>query len=67
MKKFRVGLHYSETGHTIVEANNTFQAEAKVEKELADNGIDNLEIKQTNREYGVTDVTSLEIDLFKKK
>ena len=60
MKDFRVGVHYSETGHITIKANTVQEAEKKVEKILKEDGIDNIKIKCTNREYGVTDVKSLD-------
>ncbi len=67
MRKFIVGLFYEESGHVTIEANTAFEAEEEIEKELEQNGIDKLAIRTTDRAYGVTDVRSLNENLFKRK
>ena len=56
MKKYRVGLHYSENGHIEIEAETKEHAEAKVIKMLEENGTVGMEIDMVGREYLVTDV-----------
>ena len=59
MQEFKVGVHYSETGHINVRAYSANEAEKKVEKWLEEDGLDNIKIRCTGREYGVTYVQSL--------
>ena len=59
MQTFKVGLYYTETGHVNIEANTAEEAEKKIIKCLKEDGLDNVVINCTDREYQVTDVRSL--------
>ena len=60
MKKFRVGIYYTEIGHVIIEADDEHDAVSKVYKHLEDNGLDELKVDCNGREYDTTDVKEIE-------
>ena len=62
MQTFKVGIHYTEIGYVTIDANNVDEAEKKIQKILEDDGIYNLNVKCTNREYEVTDVKTIPLE-----
>lgn len=53
MPKYRVGFHYQVSGSMEVNAKSEKHAEAKVEKILAEEGIeDEAKVDVTDRDYG---------------
>lgn len=54
MKLFNVEFYYGESGRCIVEANSTSEAEEIMQKRLEEYGIDNLNLKTLDRDYGIT-------------
>lgn len=55
MKTFRVGFYYTEYGSAYVEAQTAEQAEQKLQDELGENGIDNIEYTFNDRDYMAQD------------
>jgi len=64
MQEFEVCFHYQENGKTIVRANTAHEAELKIYKHLENEGLDNLQYRTNDREYGVTCVRTLGKSLF---
>lgn len=59
MPKFKVGFYYDVGGYTEIEANSEREARDKLVEHLCEIGIEDLEYKQTNREYDVFDVEEI--------
>ena len=48
----RINFWYEESGSTIVRASNVEEAEIILTKELDEHGVDRIEYKTTNRDFG---------------
>ena len=59
MAKFKVGMYYEEIGYIEIEADTEKEAKEKILEEIGDNGLDNVKIKCTGRNYDVTDVQKI--------
>lgn len=60
MKKYKVGFWYTVYGSTEVEAVNYVEAEEKVREALQNEGIEELEYRQNDRDYGAQDAEEIE-------
>ena len=51
-KQYKVGFYYDDRGYTLVKADSEEEAEEMVRQELEADGLDRIEYKTTNRDYG---------------
>jgi len=59
MKTYKVGFWYTLYGTTTVKATGEKQARNKAQKHLSEYGLDELEYKCNDREYGAEDVEEI--------
>jgi hypothetical protein len=66
MKKYNVGFWYTVYGSMKMEADSPEEAEEKVEETLSSNGLDELDYRENDRDYGAQDAELVEETSFEK-